>query len=145
MDVTYEQQHWHFFAPYPFREEGWYRMEVTTEDGTVIDAWENGPLVNGKPVSVASRFPNQRWRRWLQNLTQIPLPDRVSWQRSTLEFAAKEWMREHPEAKPKEFRLVLMEEINLPPGQTPVPKRVVMAEQAGPRTASPVHVTIQGR
>jgi hypothetical protein len=133
MDLTFEQQHWHFFAPYPFKEEGWFVLEVTLADGAVVDGWDNGNTMDGKPVSVASRFPNQRWRRWLQNLTQIPLPDRESWRQSTLRYAAYQWMKQHPEARPQRFRLVLMEEINVPPGQQPSVQPVVLAQMAPPR------------
>ena len=132
MLLTYEQQHWHLFAPFPYREDGWFVLEVRKTDGTTIDAWETGPTVEGRPVNISARFANQRWRRWLQNLYQISDPAKEWWRQSTLEFAAREWTRLHPGEKVTRFRLIWMKEINTPPGvPTSEVEPVVLAERTG--------------
>ena len=139
-DLTFEQQHWHFFAPMPFREDGWFVLEVTGTDGKVTDGWSDGTPVGGRPVHIASRFANQRWRRWLQNLTQIDTPDNESWRRSTLRYAAQQWQSANPGSQARLFRLVLMQEINGLPGQTGPVKRMVLAEQAADAPALEIRV-----
>ncbi len=132
MRWTYEQQHWHLFAPFPYREDGWFVLEVQKADGTTVDGWENGPTLDGRPVNISARFANQRWRRWLQNLYQISLPAHDLWRESTLKFAAREWMRHHPGEEATRFRLIWMKEMNAPPGvPTSEVKPVVLAERAG--------------
>jgi hypothetical protein len=132
MALTFEQQHWHFFAPDPPKTDGWYVFEVTMQDGRTIDAWQNGPLVDGKPADVAGRFYNQRWRRWLQNLTDIDIPDNRSWRQATLDFLSKGWLREHPQENVERFRLVLMQEPTPEPGGRLQRVPAVLAEELPP-------------
>jgi hypothetical protein len=127
-ELTFEQQHWHFFAPEPGKNDGWYKLEVTLKDGDVVDALRAGPEVGGKPVNGADQFPNQRWRRWMQNLVDIDMADNQSWRRSTLIFLARRWLAEHPKEVPTGFRLVLMHETTPPPGGKTRVDRVVLAE-----------------
>ncbi len=131
--LTFEQQHWHFFAPDPIKSDGWFRLEVTGEDGKTVNAWpfEAHPG-DGKPGHVASTFPNQRWRRWMQNLTDIDNPSNVGWRARTLEYLAKDWERRHPEQKARGFALVLMVEPTPPPGGSVAPQRVVLATLGRP-------------
>ena len=136
MEWTYEQQHWHFFAPVALREDGWYIFEVTLEDGTVLDGWENGPPENVKPLSVSSRFPNQRWRRWMQNLTQIDIPDKESWRSSTLAWAVRHWKAANPDKRAQVFRLLFMREVTPDLGKAGVVETVVLAEQNKERSGS---------
>lgn len=132
VELTFEQQHWHFFAPNPFKNDGWYVFEVTEQDGTVHDVWgQRQRQENAKPQDIASRFFNQRWRRWLQNLVQIDIPDNQGWRQSTLQYLSRAWQTSHPDQKVQRFRLVLMQEINGPPGSPkPAIQRIVLAEAA---------------
>lgn len=136
---TFQQQHWHFFAPFPFREDGWFVLEITHTDGTVEDGWSRGPLVNGKPTSVATRFPNHRWRRWLQNLLQVERRDIDKWRERTLEFAAKQWQKEHPNAEVQKFRLLFVSEPTPPPGEKAEQNVVQLAERTVKKDAVHPH------
>jgi hypothetical protein len=120
-NLTFEQQHWHFFAPNPFKDDGWYELEVTGEDGQVKDVWS-------PPGRGAAQFRNQRWRRWMQNLTQIEIPDNQSWRHSTLIYLAARWRLQNPQVRVKSFRLVRMVEMTPPPGQTASVTRQILAE-----------------
>lgn len=128
MTLTFQQQHWHLFAPSPMRDDGWFALEVTNQDGTVEDAWGNGLAIGDKPTSVASRFANHRWRRWLQNLVHVERADVQQWRQSTLEYAVKQWKQQHPDAKAQRFRLLYLLERTPPPGEFPQSETVVLAE-----------------
>lgn len=143
--LTFEQQHWHFFAPDPIKSDGWFRLEVTGEDGKVVDAWPFGEIpAKGKPRHVASTFPNQRWRRWMQNLTDIDNRSNVSWRARTLEWLVKDWQQRHPEEKARGFALVLMVEPTPPPGESSSPHRLVLATLGGPKEVRPPGVPRTG-
>ena len=132
MRWTYEQQHWHLFAPYPFREDGWFVLEVEKADGSKLDAWKSAKTVDARPELISRTFANQRWRRWMQNLYQVPLKSHDAWRRSTLEYGAKQWRQEHPDEEVRRFRLLWIKEINQAPGVTvPPPETVVFAEIPG--------------
>lgn len=134
--VTFEQQHWHFFAPDPIKSDGWFRLEVTLPDGKVVNAWPYGEApAEGKPAHVASTFPNQRWRRWMQNLTDIDIANNVSWRASTVRQLALDWESRNAGTKAKGFALVLMVEPTPPPGQTARAMRRVLATLGQPANA----------
>ena len=126
--ITYEHQHWHLFAPGPFREDGWFVFEVTDQEGKV---WYSlGPSDVGlkKPSHVASTFPNHRWRRWFQNLVLDPFEDTQSWRNSTAFYLAQQWLKAHPGKSIKKYRLIFMEEITPSPGSDPQVDLKVLAE-----------------
>jgi HTTM domain len=116
--VTYQHQHWHLFAPQPFREDGWFILELTDDSGqtwfTLGD--ENSA---SKPTLVSAQFPNQRWRRWLQNLVHAPMSDTQTWRDSTAHYFVRRWQQEHPDQVLKSFRLLYFLEMSTPPGETP--------------------------
>lgn len=126
-ELTFEQQHWHLFAPNPIHQDGWYIFEVTLKDGTTFDAWDPKLKIGDKPEHGASRFPNQRWRRWFQNLVDIDLPANIVWRQETVLVLAKHWVADHPKQEATRFRLVLMQEITPPPG---TPARIEPRELA---------------
>ena len=134
--VTYEHQHWHLFAPNPLKEDGWFVLEATDTEGKL---WyfpgSEGPEEKASHIPV--QFPNQRWRRWLQNLTQSPGVDNQSWRDSTLRYFAKRWQREHPDLTAKKFRFIFMRETTPPPGEEPKPEQTILAEREIP-AAGPV-------
>lgn len=131
-NLTFEQQHWHLFAPEPPKGDGWYALEVTLSDGKEVDAWNPDGQPGIKPARLSGTFGNQRWRRWMQNLMETSLPDYVEWRKSTLAFLAERWAQAHPGASVRSFRLVLWREINPPPGQPlEAPERIVLAQMPG--------------
>ncbi len=126
--LTREHQAWFLFGPRPFSDDGWFWIEaLDTEDRPVR-------LLGGpeKPVFVADQFPNQRWRRWLQNLRE-GYPDL---QASYLDYLERQWVRQHPDQPPlKRIRLVYMEEHTPPPGQAPRAEPRLLIERTYTRRA----------
>ncbi|MFA5503856.1 MAG: HTTM domain-containing protein [Vulcanimicrobiota bacterium] len=126
---TYQHQHWHFFAPFPFREDGYFQLLVETDQG-VRDILQRGPVdESGRPHLGSSRFPNQRWRRWMQNLIQIEIQDTPNWRSDTLVYLLEKWKKSHPHIETKSARLIFVKELSQPPGLPVVPEPVVLAEQ----------------
>lgn len=122
-----EHQHWHLFAPEPFREDGWFVFEVTDSQGKV---WRELGAKDGtleKPRHVSSTFPNQRWRRWFQNLVLDPFTDTQNWRDSTALYLANRWLKSHPGKRIESYRLLFMEESTPPPGEAAVIKQVVLS------------------
>ena len=128
--ITFQHQHWHLFAPHPFREDGWFVFEVTDHQQKV---WREFGAPNNsleKPDHVADTFPNQRWRRWLQNLVHDPFEDTQSLRNSTALWLANRWLQEHPEQKIKAYRLLFIQERTPPPGEDPRIEVQILAESS---------------
>lgn len=73
--LTRTDQNWNMFAPYPALEDGWYVIEGTLEDGSVIDLsryamdGSTRPVVNWKkPATISSTFPTSRWQKYMSRL-----------------------------------------------------------------------------
>lgn len=116
--VIYEHQHWHLFAPGPFRNDGWFVLELTDSEGKVwYEMGKDGTAA--KPTLVAAQFPNQRWRRWLQTLAQNEFQGIQALRDSTADYLAAQWRRAHPQETLASYRLLFFEERSLPPGETP--------------------------
>lgn len=126
--VLYEHQHWHLFAPQPFREDGIFRLEVVTFDGKTIDLMEQPPFLwGGVPTLESARFPNQRWRRWMQNLVQVDMPDTPAWRQATLVYLLGRWTESFPQEKVRQAALLFVERRTTPPGVPRTERRVVLA------------------
>lgn len=74
--VTRLEQKWDMFAPTPLIYDGWYVVEGTLVDGRKVDMTnrgtgipELGPASFDKPADVASMYADQKWRKYLVNLT----------------------------------------------------------------------------
>jgi hypothetical protein len=120
-------QNWTLFAPHPLREDGWFIVDATCEDGTRVDLLSGaGPPVYTKPELPSAQFKNQRWRRHFQSLWQRYNPTHVP---LYLRWAGREWNRTHPEHSPvRSVRLVFMREITLLPGLPQQPQLTSLGE-----------------
>lgn len=126
---TYEHQHWHFFAPFPFREDGDFVLEIKTKEGEIEDIFQSGFLdTTSGPRTGADRFPNQRWRRWLQNLIQIQHPQVQAWREKTLSYLVGRWNLRYPDREVRTARLVFRQQATPPPGGEPLVEEVLLAE-----------------
>lgn len=129
--VTYEHQHWHLFAPEPFRNDGWFVFEVTDEKGRVWNEWGRGET-GDKPDIVSAQFPNHRWRRWLQNLAQNEFSGIQAIRDSTVDYLLTGWAERHPGQRARSARLLYFEEYSVPPGQSPIPQLRVLSSRSVP-------------
>jgi predicted DCC family thiol-disulfide oxidoreductase YuxK len=65
-------QWWNMFAPFPIKDDGWYLIEGFRSDGSVVNLFApNEPLYDTKPPNVSALYPNERWRKYLMNLSHV--------------------------------------------------------------------------
>lgn len=119
-------QNWTLFAPYPFVDDGWFIMEATRQDGSQFDLMTGLAVSYYKPQLVSSQFPNQRWRRWYQNMWKRYNPKHVP---HFLWWMARDWNRKHPDQSPvASVRLIFVEERTQLPGIRPTWRSYVLGE-----------------
>ncbi len=61
-------QRWHMFAPYPFRDDGWFVIEGKLSDGSQWNTFENKVISFEKPESLFDHYRNSLWRKYLINI-----------------------------------------------------------------------------
>ena len=68
---TRQEQKWDMFAPHPLILDGYYVMRGTLEDGRKVDVLPRtiGEVSFDKPANVAGMYEDQKWRKYLVNLT----------------------------------------------------------------------------
>ena len=69
-------QAWDMFAPYPLKYDGWYVIDGHLVNGTEVNLLEPGkPVTFDKPENVADLYKNERWRKYLMNLSLADFSD----------------------------------------------------------------------
>lgn len=64
-------QYWNMFSPYPLKNDGWYVISGKLKNNKVVDVLKGTEGVNWqKPGSGTEFYPNQRWRKYMMNLSQ---------------------------------------------------------------------------
>ncbi|MBA2482395.1 MAG: HTTM domain-containing protein [Planctomycetes bacterium] len=62
-------QYWSMFSPRPLRDDGWYVAEATLQDGSKVDLLSGLSPSDAKPRRLSAQYPNERWRKYLMNLS----------------------------------------------------------------------------
>lgn len=63
-------QRWDMFAPNPLTYDGWYVIEGHLRDGTHVNVLHpESPVSYEKPASIADQYKDERWRKYLMNLS----------------------------------------------------------------------------
>lgn len=63
-------QEWDMFAPYPLTYDGWYVIAGHLRDGSIANVLHpDQPLSFAQPQSIADQYRNERWRKYLMNLS----------------------------------------------------------------------------
>lgn len=123
-------QNWQLFAPYPFREDGWYVIEGITADGRSMDLEKDGKLPSwDKPLSVAATFKNQRWRRYYQNLWQRANPRHIPY---FCMWQMHHWNSAHPDRQVAKVRLIFVQELTELAGVPLNPTPYILGEYPTP-------------
>ena len=69
-------QAWDMFAPYPLKYDGWYVIDGHLVNGTEVNVFEPGkPVTFDKPKDIADLYKNERWRKYLMNLSLADFSD----------------------------------------------------------------------
>jgi hypothetical protein len=128
------QQHWNMFAPRPPKFSGWCVIPGTLRNGAQIDPFQDGRAVRWeKPALVSATYKNQRWRKYLRNISKKKN------RRHRLYFAqylCREWNTRHEENEQlAKVEIHFMRENTLPQPQVAVPYRIVLWKHSCSQTA----------
>jgi hypothetical protein len=104
------RQHWAMFAPKPMDWNGWYVVEGVLADGRRLDLFppQVQPLQWERPEDIAKTYRNQRWRKYLNNLTyKIHTQHRKNF----AFWKWREWELQHPQEPLVELRVWFLCEV----------------------------------
>lgn len=114
-------QQWNMFAPYPWKEDGWYVVDGKLKNGSTWDILNDKPVNFEKPEWPAELFPNSPWRKYLLNIWHQDYSDhRLHFGR----YLCRRWNKGRPpEEQVDTFEIYYMLEVSQPPGEPPSPIR----------------------
>lgn len=109
-------QKWDMFAPFPFKDDGWYVIPGKLKDGSEIDVFRNGAPVNWeKPKWVPALYPNEHWRKYLEQIWS-----NEAYRLYYAQYLCRNWNKYHQEGKQLDtFEIFYMLERTLPNYQPP--------------------------
>lgn len=104
-------QFWSMFAPAVFKDDGWFIVEATTEDGEKIDLFRKGQPINfNKPAYVAGTYKNDRWRKYSENILFV---FNSHYRPFYCNYLLRKWNKEHDE-KVRHLEIIYMKTPSLP-------------------------------
>ena len=101
-NVLQIHQNWGMFAPSPKVDDGWFVVPAVLRDGQRIDVFravisgDGEEMTWDKPASVAARFPNVQWRKYLENLVAKEDPGRY---RNFAIYLYNAWNKSQPKSR----------------------------------------------
>lgn len=119
------EQFWQMFAPFPFKDNGWYVLPGKLVDGSEVDVLRpKKRLSYEKPWSIAWDMRDMRWQVYYNRLYDNRFAkNRNLWSR----YLCREWNREAaPEKRLVHFDIVYMLQRTPPPGEPKKLERVVL-------------------
>ena len=82
-------QRWDMFAPSPLTYDGWYVIEGKLRDGRKVNVLRpNQPVSYAQPASIADQYKNERWRKYLMNLS---LPENTDYRLYYGRYFCRSW------------------------------------------------------
>lgn len=116
-------QEWGMFAPYPFKNDGWFVVEGVLENGDTVDLFREGrPVDWHKPALVSGEYKTDRWRKYMRRL--YPESD-AAYSEFYLRYLCREW-NESGESKVVLIRFYFMMEFTLPDHRVREPQRILV-------------------
>ena len=77
------------FAPNPLGYDGWYVIEGYLRDGRRVNVLHPGqPVTYEQPASIADEYKNERWRKYLMNLS---LPENTQYRLYYGRYLCRSW------------------------------------------------------
>jgi predicted DCC family thiol-disulfide oxidoreductase YuxK len=119
------EQFWQMFAPFPFKDNGWYVLPGKLADGSEVDVLRPAqPLSYDKPYSIALDFPNMRWQVYENRMYDHRFRQhRGYWAR----YLCREWnSAAAPDKRLLSFNIVYMLMRTPPPGESSHLEQVVL-------------------
>ena len=116
-------QSWAMFSPGVTREDGWYIMKATLNDGSEVDIFQDDGVIHTEKIEdLKSLYKRPRWRKFIENWRmQAALRDYLG------EYLIRKWNAEHGEQQHvKTMEIIYMREATLPDYETPEIEPVLM-------------------
>jgi predicted DCC family thiol-disulfide oxidoreductase YuxK len=90
MGVTLDlDQRWDMFSPNPLTYDGWYAIEGHLRDGRSANVLHpRQPFTYEQPASIADEYKNERWRKYLMNLS---LPENTEYRLYYGRYLCRSW------------------------------------------------------
>ena len=90
MGVTLDlDQRWDMFSPNPLTYDGWYAIEGHLRNGRSANVLHpRQPFSYEQPASIADEYKNERWRKYLMNLS---LPENTEYRLYYGRYLCRSW------------------------------------------------------
>jgi hypothetical protein len=121
-------QYWGMFAPSVFKDDGWFVMLGKTVNGQEIDIKNPGSTVNyDKPAVVAEFFPDDRWRKYHENILFV---NNNHYRLYYCAYLTNEWNRRQkdPGERIPNLSIIYMKEVTQPAYQVSPPVKELLFE-----------------
>jgi hypothetical protein len=119
-------QYWGMFAPSVFKDDGWFVMLGKTVNGQEVDIKNPGkPVTYDKPLVVADFFPDDRWRKYHENMLFV---NNHHYRLYYCAYLTNEWNRRQkdPENRIPNLQIIYMKEVTQPDYQVVAPVKEVL-------------------
>lgn len=120
---------WNLFAPFPFRDDGWFVIDGLTKNGEHLNLMTPGkPLTYEKPDLVAKTYANSQWRKYFMSLW---FDDNVTYLSYFAQYLCNSYNRKKQGLERLDsLRMYYMLEMTPPPGDPAPPvEKILMWEQ----------------
>lgn len=110
-------QQWNMFAPKPMRNDGWFIVDATLEDGvTRWDILNNKVYDEERPSDLADMYPTHQMRKFLVNLYAERDRTYLLW---FGRYLCRNWNSQEGIVKVKNYQLIFMRELTSEPNAQP--------------------------
>ena len=119
-------QYWNMFSPYPLKNDGWFVMPGTLQDGSQVDLWTGERVVSWeKPVSISALYPNDRWWKFMENIYPGQR-EREAALDAYARYLCRDWNTRHSGQEQLEtFQVFFMQETTLPDYQHSLERKLL--------------------
>lgn len=110
-------QKWEMFAPFPFKDDGWYVIPGILRNGREVDVFRDGREVSwDKPMNQIQDYKIYRWRKYMRTIwLKVNKDHRLHYGR----YLCRKWNRDSSyENQLMRFNIYYMKEENLPDYKT---------------------------
>lgn len=116
-------QRWGMFAPVPLTADGWFVVPATLVNGDKVDLLTGDPIDFAKPALVSEHYIDQRWRKWMENLTWMGKDNMLAYGR----YMVRWWNQQQtdPQRCVSTFHVVFVREDTTDRGIQP-PRKMVL-------------------
>jgi len=123
--TTHVTQRWAMFSPNITKTSGWFVIPGKLRNGAILDLYNRGqPLSWSTPPLISSYYKNDRWRKYLMNMSSRNMRAyRIDFSR----YLCRSWNSSHSEdEKLNSLELIFVDRRNLPDYRTTIYERTVL-------------------